>query len=310
MSKRFPAGIFILITLLLFRASAADRLGLRTNDVVAVLGGGSAVASARSGHLETILAATHPGHHLRIRSLAWEGDTVFNQQREVNYPSPQQQLALYKATVCILDFGQGEAFQGKERLASFSAALEGLISRLTNEVSRLILVTPVPVFSPPATGPVPPVAAYAEAIREIAKRGNYPVIDMFRAAEGNSSASADGRNLTPFGLGRTAAAALGPLLGGSAIPPLDTSGRFTDPAWENLRQSVLEKGALWKGYVRPTNWAFLGGDRTEQPSSRDHVKMSIRWFPAEMEQFVPLIDAADRKIDELARNLPADGTAR
>ena len=60
---------------------------------------------------------------------------------------------------------------------------------------------------------------------------------------------------------------------------------------------------MWKGYSRPTNWAFLAGDRTEQLSSRDHRDPKIRWFPAEMEQFVPLLQAADQKTDTLAARL-------
>jgi hypothetical protein len=44
------------------------------------------------------------------------------------------------------------------------------------------------------------------------------------------------------------------------------------------------------------NWAFLAGDRTEQPSSRDHRDQKIRWFPAEMNQFLPLIETKEREI--------------
>ena len=47
----------------------------------------------------------------------------------------------------------------------------------------------------------------------------------------------------------------------------------------------------------------MAGDRTEQLSSRDHRDPKIRWFPAEMEQFVPLLQAADQKTDALAARL-------
>jgi hypothetical protein len=49
------------------------------------------------------------------------------------------------------------------------------------------------------------------------------------------------------------------------------------------------------------NWAFLGGDRIEQPSSRDHRDPKIRWFPIEMEQFVSLIREEELNISRLAQ---------
>lgn len=310
MSNGFPAKTLILAALLAARACAASALGLKTNDVVAVIGGGASVAAARTGHFETILAAAHPGHQLRFRSLAWEGDTVFEQPREVNYPSPFQQLATNKATVCIVDFGQAESYAGTAGLPAFAKAFEALIDQVGTKVSRIIVTTPLPVFAPPAPSPAPPVAAYAEAIRDVARRRTLPVIDLYSAATGATGISADGRNLTPFGVGRVTATALRFTVGGLAVPPVDDLGRFTDAGWENLRQAVIGRNGLWKNYVRPTNWAFLGGDRIEQPSSRDHLKMSVRWFPAEIEEFVPLIAQADRRIDALSRNITPAEPAR
>jgi hypothetical protein len=75
-----------------------------------------------------------------------------------------------------------------------------------------------------------------------------------------------------------------------------------DPA-EKLRQRIAKKNRLWFNYWRVQNWAFLAGDRTEQPSSRDHVDRTKRWFPAEREQFLPLIDAKEEEIWALAAKL-------
>ena len=82
------------------------------------------------------------------------------------------------------------------------------------------------------------------------------------------------------------------------------NGVWGNRAFERLRQVVVAKNRLWFDYWRPQNWAFLGGDRTEQPSSRDHRDPHIRWFPAEMEKFVPLIEAKEREMAELTKNLP------
>ena len=72
---------------------------------------------------------------------------------------------------------------------------------------------------------------------------------------------------------------------------------------ERLRQLILEKNRLWFDYWRPQNWAFLHGDRVEQASSRDHRDPKKRWFPEEMEKFLPLIEAKQREIWKLAAEI-------
>jgi hypothetical protein len=72
---------------------------------------------------------------------------------------------------------------------------------------------------------------------------------------------------------------------------------------EALLGVIRAKNRLWSYYWRPQNWAFLAGDRINQPSSRDHLDSSKRWFPDEIEQFIPLIEAKEREIDVLAAQL-------
>ena len=84
----------------------------------------------------------------------------------------------------------------------------------------------------------------------------------------------------------------------------DVAGKWSAPGFEPVRVAVAEKNTLWFRYTRPTNWAFLAGDRTEQPSSRDHRDLKVRWFPSELEQFVPLIAEAEHRIEKLAPMTP------
>ena len=72
---------------------------------------------------------------------------------------------------------------------------------------------------------------------------------------------------------------------------------------EQLRQLIVAKNRLWFHYYRPQNWAFLAGDRTNQPSSRDHIDRNKRWFPEELEQFLPLIAAKEQEIAKLTADL-------
>ena len=77
----------------------AGMMTLRTNDVIVLVGGSTFVAENESGVLETALKLAHPGHALRIRNLAREGDTVYAQPREVNYPTLPEQVSRAGATV-------------------------------------------------------------------------------------------------------------------------------------------------------------------------------------------------------------------
>ena len=79
--------------------------------------------------------------------------------------------------------------------------------------------------------------------------------------------------------------------------------RPNNPELHQLLDLIIAKNRLWFDYWRVQNWAFLAGDRTNQPSSRDHLDPAKRWFPEERERFLPLIEAKEREIDALAAKL-------
>ena len=128
------------------------------------------------------------------------------------------------------------------------------------------------------------LANYASAIR----RMGYPTIDLSHL----TGLADDGLQITDRGHAIIAAEFARQL----GIDPAERQS----PAFERLRRAVVAKNRLWFNYWRPQNWAFLGGDRTSVPSSRDHRDPKVRWFPNEMEQFLPLISAKETEIRELA----------
>jgi hypothetical protein len=75
-----------------------------------------------------------------------------------------------------------------------------------------------------------------------------------------------------------------------------------------IRAAIQTKNRLWHNYWRPSNWAFLHGDRTQQPSSRDPVNPQLRFFPSEQEKYLPLIKEAEEKVyklvEEATKKLP------
>jgi hypothetical protein len=293
-------------------ASAADPgLGLRTHDVVAFVGGAALVSADREGLVETTLTLAHPGHHLRFRTVAWEGDTVFSRPRDPNFPPLPSLLARAGATVVVLQFGALESLADTPPPAAFGAAYARLLDDLRTALpaARLVLVIPPP-FEPKAP-PLPDLGPrnatlrqLADATRELAAARGLPVIDLFLVVPTQLAAgqawTTDGRELSSAGH-RAAAAAWA-----VTCQRPDLAERVREPAfWQRpdiaaLREAVGTKNRLWFDFWRPTNWAFLHGDRTDQPSSRDHRDPKIRWFPAEMEQFPPLIAEAEVRIESLA----------
>ncbi|MEQ1862861.1 MAG: hypothetical protein ABMA13_23310 [Chthoniobacteraceae bacterium] len=303
---------------------------LKPNDVIALVGGEDMVAASEYGYLELLLQRALPEYHLKVRSLAWEGDTVFEQPRDLNYPTLEAQLDEVGATVVIVQFGQMESLAGTSKLPEFIKAYEKLIERVGAGKRRVVPI--IPALQGEAG------TAYAEAIRSLqpaamrAQPGGLTDIspglqpgvsgskrmrpegapERSAAPAGADAKTNDdprvspGANLRqPSGLEtsrdgvhfsfaehqRTAHAVAATLSGTS-----DDRG-FID---EHLRQIIAAKNRLWFHYYRPQNWAFLAGDRTEQPSSRDWKDPSKRWFPEEMKQWLPLIDAKEKEIWALA----------
>lgn len=301
------------------------RFTLEPKDVVVFVGGANMVSAQQSSHLETLLTMGFPQSNARFRDIAWEGDTVFKQQREMNFGSWPEQLARVGETVLFAQFGQMESLQGPASLPEFIQAYQKLLDQVNQQTRQVVLLSPPPFEKPKP--PLPDLSLrnddlrlYVEAIRELARTHGYSFVDLFtpfRDAAGHGlHLTDDGLQLTPGGdwaIARETASQLGlgdimlgfPLTGSSIIKfqPVQASpatGVLRPDSAERLRALIQAKNRLWFDFWRPMNWAFLHGDRTEQPSSRDHRDPKIRWFPDEINKFLPLIEAKEKAIAKLA----------
>ena len=68
-----------------------------------------------------------------------------------------------------------------------------------------------------------------------------------------------------------------------------------------VHNKIQKKNVLWRRHWRPTNWAFLYGNRQGQPSSGDHRPGKPRWFPEEINAIIPLIETSENDILELRK---------
>ena len=287
----------------------ADEPFFKNGDVIALVGGEDMVAMSEYGYLELLLTRALPGHRLKFRNLAWEGDTVFEQRRDLNFPPLEAQLEQVGATVIICQFGQMESLAGKEKLPEFIAAYEKLLARMSGgEKRRVVLVTPM-MFEIEHGSPIiqSEILRERNAVRELyadAVKGmahppgmifvNWLEVELRDVFTGGLGPfTRDSTHLNDRGHANAARGILERL---SVAHP---NRALAQP----LGRLITAKNRLWFDYWRVQNWAFLAGDRTEQPSSRDHVDRTKRWFPAEREQFLPLIDAKEQEIWTLAAKL-------
>lgn len=265
-------------------------------DGLAVIGGTEAVALVESGYLEAMWPDAP-----RLRSLAWEGDTAFRQDRPLNFGSLEQQLKRVNPKSVMLFFGRQECLEnGKAGVAGFAAALR---TQLKAWKLGGWLVGPVPFESkkPPLPDLSPQndtLKAYNEALKALAAELQMNFIDLIAAwPKDKSDCTRDGLQLTDVGC-KTLAGLLANALSGGKAQPADAA----------VVALVQQKNHLWNDYWRPSNWAFLYGDRTGQPSSRDHLNPSVRWFPQELENYRTLIAQKENELwkrkEELGRKLP------
>lgn len=290
--------------LIVFNLGAADTAPgaspFRPNDVIALIGGEDMVALAESGQLEAQVVRQPGLAGIKVRALAHEGDTVFEQHRQLNFPTWEEQLQRIGATVVIVQFGQMEALREDISPDEFIAAYEELLNRLVGTNRQGIILSPTP-FEKPAP-PLPDRTAFNARIEEqlprlhaLADRLGAGFVDLYRALPVDEPLTRDGLHLHEGGLRRAAPAITKQL----ALRPLPED----DPVLLGL---LAEKNRLWFNYHRPQNWAFLHGDRTEQLFSRDHQNPQIRRLLLEMEEYLPLIEAKEKEIITHVRGVQAE----
>ncbi len=270
----------------------------QNDEIVVLIGQENFVREQKAASFESRMVAGFASHNLRFRSMAWEGDTVYEQWRELNFGSWLDQLKTVSAGTLIIQFGQMEVFDGPERLTEFKVAYHRLLDQFAQQTRRVVLVSPMP-FEKPLTSHAPDltsrnqdVAAYADVVGEIARERQCLFIDLVTALQGRGDSASrlteDGIHLTTFGLevvGEIMANALG------AQPVVGVER-------EVLKELVLAKNRLWFDSWRPANWSFVYGDRISQMFGR-----GVAGAPSlheSFEQRKPMIEALDGYIHQIA----------
>ena len=268
------------------------KFDLNDNEVVVFIGQENLVREAKSGEIESRIAAAFAAKNPVFRSMAWEADTVHEQWRDLNFGPWKGQLETTGATTLFLQFGQAEALQGSAGLAKFKSDYHRLLDELGRHTPRIVLLSPAGFMPsqrlPDLTNPVhrKVLSEYASAVADIAKQRGLPYVDLTEVTQ--KEMSTDGLHLSAQGLevvGREVASTLG-------LP--DKSQLST-----KLRAAIVEKNRLWADCWRPANWSFVYGDRISQNYGKGFGPVPS--LKENFEAYKPLITAWDKFIQALAR---------
>lgn len=233
-------------------------------EIIVMTGQTNFVREQKSGELEALILQGLADKAPRVRSMAWEGDTVYEQWRDLNFGDWKAQLTTVEAGIVMAQFGQVEAFDGPSRLAEFKSAYHRLLDQFGNATPRLVLVGPMPFEKSPA--PHAPdltlrnddVAQYAEAVREVARQRGALYVDLYTPLSERSSSAPrltdNGLHLNAEGL-KVVARLIAGQLGISTSESDDLT---------TLKAGIVEKNRAWADCWRPANWSFVYGDRVTQ----------------------------------------------
>ena len=238
-----------------------------------------------------------------VRNLAWSGDTVFGHAR--SYFGPPQEgmdrlkahVELLKPTVVVLCYGSELAFEGLAGLPEFLTGYRKLLDLFRAKVAevRFVIVAPPPLES--LSPPLPDLEkqnrnllSLRDALGKFAQAQDAVFVDWFGAMGGMPKPGRTANPLTENGVhyqakgyDRLAEALVTGL--GLKIPEVGQGEMAA------LKKEVGHKDELFFNRWRPQNETYLFGFRKhEQGQNAKEIPM-----------FDPLIEAADKRIQELKR---------
>jgi putative heme-binding domain-containing protein len=264
------------------------------DDVVVFAGSENMVQEQHVGALEGRLAQHWQAMTPRFRHMSWEGDTVFRQNRMMQWGSWPANLEAAGATVVVAWFGQVEALDPTKSVADFSRSYGVLLDEFTKQTPRIVLIGPPP-FEKPASSLVPDntrlnprIAQLNEAVRQLASQRGLPFVDLTQALSIHT-----GKTLTRNGMHFTESGleAVGAIIA-------NTLGATT-PATQPLQAAIVEKNRLWFDTWRCMNWAFAYGDRTNQSFAK--AQGAHPSLVDELQKFQPLLQHAESTVHALSQ---------
>jgi hypothetical protein len=249
--------------------------------VIALAGGEDVVVAQELGYFEAGLLAAQPEAHWRLRGLAREGDTVFEQPRPPGHPPWEEELRSLRVSVVVAQFGLSEGVARVEP-GEFARGYGELVRRWQSAGAEVWMVGP---SGPAGLGSLDALRGRLPALAAELGAGWIPVPPTTaRELRG------DGLHLNPAGQ----RAAAGQWLAGLAL-----SGH--PPATERLIGLVRDKNRLWAEQWWPRNLAYRHPPLAGRPAAQDPFRPGRTWPEADQARWPGLVDAAEDRIRRVFR---------
>ncbi len=273
MKRHLRSLILVLVCSAALHAVAADKLELRKNDHVAIIGNTLADRLQHSGYLESLIYTKFPQHDLVFRNLAAAGDEVVTRHRSENFGSPDDWLNRTKADVILAFFGFNESFAGEAGLGKFKSSLDKFLKDTKGKnysgqgAPRLVLFSPIANEKlKDANYPDPKsnnanLEKYTAAMAEVAKANDVFFVNLFKLSQDlYAQAAKKGQALTFNTLHLTDA-------GDKAFAPEIFRDLFGETApsgdQEKLRAAVNDKNNEWHARYRTVDGYNVYGGRSK-----------------------------------------------
>src|SRR3954452_10960605 len=108
-------------------ALAAEKLTLKTDDHICIIGNTLADRMQHSGYLEALIYERYPKENLVVRNLGFSGDETVTRLRSQGFGTPDEWLTHEKPSLIFSFFGYNESFKGEAGLDQFKKDLEKFI---------------------------------------------------------------------------------------------------------------------------------------------------------------------------------------
>ena len=112
--------------------------------MIVLTGSANAVFEQQEGWLETLLALSAAQQQPNVRHMSWEGDTVYEQARAMNFGGWGEQFEAVGASTIVAWFGRLEALDDSHDDDAFAAAYGKLLDEFAKTTPRLVVISPPP----------------------------------------------------------------------------------------------------------------------------------------------------------------------
>ena len=182
---------------------------------VAIVGNSFADQMRKYGYFETLARYYHQDDNLVFRNFGWAGDTLVDRARPENFPSENESLKRFGASLILFCFGMGDSLDGPEGLEDFAMNLDALCEKYSSNnyngswPPRLVLISPTAIEASTEGINVEyrnlVLEFYVNAIQAVAFERSIPYIDLFKptlslmSESGGSRLTSNGVVLNAYG---------------------------------------------------------------------------------------------------------------